>query len=268
MRAAVIALASTLALGACAISDEEELALGEQTAAEINAQMPLITDPVVHRYINELGASIAAPADTRNIEWKFSIVDSRAINAFAIPGGHIYVNRGLIERAETLDELAGVLGHEVAHVTLRHSVEQMEKAQKTNVGVAVVCTLTSVCESGLAQVAIGAGSQAWFARHSRGDELEADAEGVRYVANAGIDPGGVPRFFERLLVERQRRPAMVEGWFGTHPLEEERISNARRLIDELGLDSRQDLRRDTPAYQAFRQRVAGLPPSPELPAPR
>jgi predicted Zn-dependent protease len=265
MRAAVLAL---LALSACAISDEEELQLGQQTAAEIGSKMPMITDPIVHRYINELGSSIAGPADRRGLEWRFHVVDSRAINAFAVPGGYIYVNRGLIERAETLDELAGVLGHEVAHVTLRHSVEQMEKAQKTNVGVAVVCTLTSVCESGLAQVAIGAGSQAWFARHSRGDELEADAEGVRYVSNAGIDPGGVPRFFERLLEERQRRPAMVEGWFGTHPLEEDRIANARRLIDELGLDARRDFRRDTPAYQAFRQRLMGLPASPELPASR
>lgn len=261
------AILAALVLSACAISDEEELQLGEETAAEIGAQMPLITDPVVHRYINELGASIAGPADTRGLDWKFQIVDSRAINAFAVPGGFIYVNRGLIERAESLDELAGVLGHEVAHVTLRHSVEQMEKAQKTNVGVAIVCTLTSVCESGLAQVAIGAGSQAWFARHSRDDELEADAEGVRYVANAGIDPGGVPRFFSRLLEERQRRPAMVEGWFGTHPLEEDRIENARRLIDELGLDATNDLRRDTPAYQAFRQRVQQLPPSPELQPP-
>lgn len=261
------AILAVLVLSACAISDEEELQLGQETAAEIGAQMPLITDPVVHRYINELGASIAAPVDTRELDWKFQIVDSRAINAFAVPGGFIYVNRGLIERAETLDELAGVLGHEIAHVTLRHSVEQMEKAQKTNVGVAIVCTLTSVCESGLAQVAIGAGSQAWFARHSRGDELEADAEGVRYVANAGIDPGGVPRFFSRLLEERQRRPAMVEGWFGTHPLEEDRIENARRLIDELALDDRNNLRRDTPAYQAFRQRIQQLPPSPELQPP-
>ena len=266
MRASLVF--AVLVAGACAISDEEELQLGEQTAAELGSQLPMITDPVVHRYINELGASIAGPADTRGLDWKFHIVDSRAINAFAVPGGFIYVNRGLIERAESLDELAGVLGHEVAHVTLRHSVEQMEKAQKTNVGVAVVCTLTSVCESGLAQVAIGAGSQAWFARHSRGDELEADAAGVRYVANAGIDPGGVPRFFERLLEERQRQPAMVEGWFGTHPLEEDRIANARRLIAELGLDSRQNFRRDTPAYQAFRQRVQALPPSPELPPPR
>lgn len=261
------AILAALVLSACAISDEEELQLGQETAAEIGSQMPLISDPVVHRYINELGASIADPVDTRELDWKFQIVDSRAINAFAVPGGFIYVNRGLIERAETLDELAGVLGHEIAHVTLRHSVEQMEKAQKTNVGVAIVCTLTSVCESGLAQVAIGAGSQAWFARHSRGDELEADAEGVRYVANAGIDPGGVPRFFSRLLEERQRRPAMVEGWFGTHPLEEDRIENARRLIDELALDDRSSLRRDTPAYQAFRQRIQQLPPSPELQPP-
>ena len=266
MRGALLAIGASVMLGACAISDEEELALGQETAAEIEAQLPFITDPVVHRYINELGASIAGPADTRDLKWQFRIVDSRAVNAFAVPGGHIYVNRGLIERAESLDELAGVLGHEVAHVTLRHSVEQMEKAQKTNVGVAIVCTLTSVCESGLAQVAIGAGSQAWFAKHSRGDEMEADAEGVRYVANAGIDPGGVPRFFERLLEERDRQPAMVEGWFGTHPLEEDRIANARRLIEELGLDARDDYRRDTPAYQAFRQRLQSLPAAPELPA--
>ena len=258
-------LVAAFMLSGCAISDEEELQLGEETAAEISSQLPLIKDPVIDRYLSELGHSIAGPADDRGLEWKFHVVDSRAINAFAVPGGFIYVNRGLIERAETLDELAGVLGHEIAHVTLRHSVEQMEKAQKTNVGVAIVCTLTSVCESGLAQVAIGAGSSAWFASHSRKDELEADAAGIRYVADAGIDPDGVPRFFTRLLEERRRRPAMVEGWFGTHPLEEDRIENARRLIDELGLDDQEGLRRDTQAYQAFRNRVQSMPPSPELP---
>ena len=259
-----IALLGLFLLGGCSISDEEELQLGQETAAEISAQLELIDDPVIHRYINELGQSIARPVDTRDLDWRFHVVDSRAINAFAVPGGFIYINRGLIERAESLDELAGVLGHEIAHVTLRHSVEQMEKAQKTNVGVAVVCTLTSVCESGLARVAIGAGSSAWFARHSRGDELEADAEGVRYVAAAGIDPEGVPRFFSRLLEQRERQPDIVAGWFGTHPLEEDRIANARKLISELDPQSRTGLRRDSPAYQAFRDRVRSMPPSPEL----
>jgi predicted Zn-dependent protease len=103
--------------------------------------------PEINRYINVLGDSIARVADRRDLDWSFYVVDSKEVNAFAVPGGFIYINRGLIERASKMDEVAGRARHEIGHVTERHSVEQMQKQQQANIGVTLACVLTRVCES-------------------------------------------------------------------------------------------------------------------------
>src|SRR5690349_4852348 len=121
--------ALALTLGACGVSTQQEVEMGAQYAAQVDQQLPIISDPEINRYINVLGDSVARLADTRNLEWTFRVVDSREVNAFAIPGGFIYVNRGLIERATNMSQLAGVLGHEIGHVTQRHSIQQMQKSQ-------------------------------------------------------------------------------------------------------------------------------------------
>jgi predicted Zn-dependent protease len=253
-------------LAACGgVSDEQEVEVGRENAAQIDAQLPLVRDPVATRYLTDLGLDIARRSSRASLDWRFSIVDSDQINAFAVPGGFIYVNRGLIERARSLDELAGVLGHEIAHVTLRHSVRQMEQQTKGSVVITLLCTLTSVCESGVGRVAINAAGSAWFARHSRADELEADSAAIEHVVRADIDPDGIPSFFERLLEERRRAPGLVEGWFGSHPLEEDRIAVTRAIIGRLEPRTLEGLREDTPDFHAFQARVKSLPPSP---APR
>ena len=122
------ALAATLT--GCLASTQQEVELGQQYAAQLNQQLPLVRDAEVNRYINVLGDSIAGVADDRGLDYTFYVVDSPEINAFAVPGGFIYVNRGLIERSENLAQLAGVLGHEIGHVTERHSMEQMRSAPR------------------------------------------------------------------------------------------------------------------------------------------
>jgi predicted Zn-dependent protease len=261
----ILLSAAVLALAACDVSQEEEVALGRQTARQVEAQLPSVDDAAVERYINALGNSTAARTQRRDLEWRFRVVDSRAVNAFALPGGYIYVNRGLVERAENLSELAGVLGHEIAHVTLRHSVEQMEKAQRTNVGLTLLCTLTNICESGAAQIAINVGGSAYFARHSREDESEADSAAIDHVVQAGISPAGVPSMFETLMAERRRQPGVVEAWFGTHPLEERRVEETRRLVARIDRATIAQLAVDSPEFQAFKRRVQALPPPPEPP---
>jgi predicted Zn-dependent protease len=119
----------------CAPSVQEEVQMGRQYAAEINRQLPIVQDAAIHRYINELGGQIAAVADQRGIQYTFYVVNSDVVNAFAVPGGFIYINRGLIDRAENMSELAGVLGHEVAHVVARHGVDQMVRMQRAELGV-------------------------------------------------------------------------------------------------------------------------------------
>jgi predicted Zn-dependent protease len=188
------------------------------------------------------------------------------VNAFALPGGFIYLNRGLIERMESLDQLAGVLGHEIGHVVRRHSVERMEKAGRANVGVSLVCSLTEWCQSQSAQVAINVAGSAWLARHSRADEAEADSVAVITVLLAGISPGGVASMFQVLLAERQAQPTFVDAWFGTHPLEESRIERSRQHIALIEPAALEGLLEDTPEFQQMRARLSMLPPPPPPPA--
>ena len=172
-------LAMTLATAGCAVSTQQEVEMGTQYAAQINQQLPIVTDPEVNRYINVLGDSIARVADSRNLEWHFYVVNSPEVNAFAVPGGYIYINRGLIERAQNMSQVAGVLGHEIGHVTQRHSVQQMQKQQGTNLGLTVGCVLMpSVCNNQAGAAAIQLGAGAVFANFSRKDESEADQGGI------------------------------------------------------------------------------------------
>ena len=262
--------AIVLLLAACAVSEDQEVALGRQSADEINSQLPIVTEPAVAGYIQELGQSIARTTSRADLDWHFYVVNTRQVNAFALPGGYIYVNRGLIESTDRLDQLTGTLGHEIGHVIQRHSIKQMESAQKTNLGVAALCTLTNICQSGLGQAAVQVGGSALFARHSRLDELQADSEAVVNVSRAGYDPQGIPDLFRVLLKERQYQPTVVEGWFASHPMEEARIERARTLIAELGLEPGRRLLKDTPNYHEFKNRIGALPviaPARQLPRP-
>ena len=263
-RASIAAsLALLLAAGACAINTQQEVELGANYAQQINQQLPIVQDPEINRYINVLGDSIAKLADERNLDWQFFVVNQSDVNAFAVPGGFIYINRGLIERTTVLSQLAGVLGHEIGHVTQRHSVQQMQKQQQANVGLTAVCVLApSVCNNQAAGAAIQLGGGAIFAKFSRDDESEADSVGVNFMTRAGINPNGIPEMFEILLEERNRSPGGVDAWFSTHPMEENRIANTRRIIARIDPAIIATTRMDTQGFQAFRRRVQGLPPAP------
>jgi predicted Zn-dependent protease len=258
---AVLALAVTLT--ACSVSTQQEIDMGTQYAQQINAQLPIINDPEANRYINVLGDSIAKLTSRADIpDWHFFLVDSKEVNAFAVPGGFIYVNRGLIERTQRMDQLAGVLGHEIGHVVRRHSIKQMQQQQGANIGVTLACILTRICDTQASQAAIQVGGTALFAKFSRSDEAEADAEGIKNVVRAGISPNGIPEMFEILLQERQSNPSAVEGWFSTHPMEEDRIAATKAQIAQISPAILRTLRTDSPQYQTFKKRIQSLPPSP------
>ncbi|HEX2188977.1 MAG TPA: M48 family metallopeptidase [Longimicrobiaceae bacterium] len=249
-----------LVLGACAgsIGVEEEEELGDSYAAEIGAQTPLIRDPAAVAELNRLGRALAARADSTGRRYDFHLVDSPEVNAFAIPGGHVYVNRGLVEAADELSELAGVLGHEIAHVTERHGLEQMEKRQGAGLLLTLVYTLLGRDPGLLEQVAIEGGGAAVFAKYGRDAEREADREAIRTLVAAGYHPEGVATFFEEMLRAQRRSPGAVEQWFSTHPTSAERVREARAMIGTLGPLDRDGLVRDTPEYQRFRERVVGF----------
>lgn len=258
---AVVALAA--ALSGCMASTQQEVQLGQQYAAQINQQLPLVSDAEVVRYINVLGDSIARVGDDRDLDWHFYVVDSPEINAFAVPGGYIYVNRGLIEAAQNMSQLAGVLGHEIGHVEKRHSMQQMRDMERANVGVGLLCVLTTVCESQVAATAINVGGSAVFAKFSRADESEADEVGVQNMVRAGIDPRGIPEMFRILLNMRQRGPGAVDAWFSTHPMEEDRIAATEAMIAKIDPAILRTLTSDTQGFRSFRARVKALPPSPK-----
>src|SRR6476469_6563401 len=211
MKRTLIGIAVTWSLLCCGISQQQEVQMGQQYVQQINAQLPIVQDPELNRYINVLGDSIARLTSRKDLNWQFFIVDAQEVNAFAVPGGFVYVNRGLIQRADQMDELAGVLGHEIGHVVRRHTVKQMEKEQGANVGVTLACILTGVCNSQVASAAINIAGGAVFARFSRQDEAEADDEGFKNTVRAGISPVGMVTMFRKLLEERKTRPGAVES---------------------------------------------------------
>lgn len=262
MKRFIIGVALTVPLVACGISQQQEIQMGQEYAQQINAQLPIVQDPELNRYINVLGDSIARLTSRKDLDWHFFIVDSKEVNAFAVPGGYVYVNRGLIERSDKMDEVAGVLGHEIGHVVRRHTVKQMEKEQGANVGITLACVLTGVCNSQVAGAAINIAGSAVFARFSRSDEAEADQEGFNNVVRAGINPEGMVSMFQKLLEERKSRPAGVEAWFLTHPLEEDRITAIQSRINQLPPSTLANLGTDTRNFHSFKSRLQSLPPSP------
>ena len=251
-------LALCLILG-CDVSEDQEVAMGTQTAQEMGMKLPVVQDAYVNAYINELGDTIASRTSRADLDWHFFVINSHEINAFALPGGYVYVNRGLIEATSRVDELAGVLGHEIGHVIQRHSVRQMQDRQKIGAVAQIACTLTNICDNDLANAAINIGGTAIISSYSRGDEMEADSEAVENVLRVKIDPEGIPSLFEVLMRTRQSRPGAVETWFSTHPLEETRIDNSRRLIAQSGADRMGGLLQQLPSYVEFKRRVGMLP---------
>lgn len=252
-------LASFFGVAACGdLSVDAEDELGDQFAESIRSRVTILDDSAANAWLATLGARLTSVADRDNRDWHFYLVDDSTVNAFAVPGGHIFIHRGLIERAGAFNELAGVLGHEVAHVTLRHSVDQMRSRTKAGVVVTVVCAVLSICSSTAAQVAIDVGGQALFARYSRDDEAQSDSAAVGYLAAAGIDPRGIPAMFARLADIRTHDPGALEAWFGSHPLEESRIAKTSSLISTIGPSRLAGLTTDEPSFGAFKSAVSTL----------
>lgn len=246
----------------CGISQQQEVEIGQSQAQQVNAQLPIVTNTAVNRYLNTLGDSLAKLTSRSDLTWTFYMVNTNDFNAFALPGGYIYVNRGVAERSDRMDQFASVIAHEIGHVVLRHSVKQMEQMQGANVAAGVACALTSICSSGIGQAGIQVAGGAIFAKFSRDDEAQADAAGVEEMVRAGINPNGMPEMFEKLLAERQSQPGALDAWFADHPLEEDRISNTRAQIQKYNAAVIRTLTSDSRAFQDFKALVRSLPAPP------
>jgi predicted Zn-dependent protease len=257
-------------LAACvessSISVEEEREMGLGVVEEATREMPLLQDEPVVQFVRELGSHIVRRADTTGRDYEFRVIDSEMPNAFAIPGGFIFVNRGILERAESASELAGVLAHEIGHVVERHGLEQMAKARNTNTAVGLIYVLLGRAPGAAEQVALQVAGSAYMAKHSREAEREADRVAVVYLARAGLDPRGMPRFFQRLIEEERTSPNELLVWFSTHPLTEDRIADTEAMITQLPAAAVERASRDLPQFAQMRRRLDALPPAAEPPA--
>lgn len=256
-------LTAGVSLAACGgISQQQEVELGAQQAQQVNAQLPMLQDATINSYVNSLGNALARSTSRADLAWNFAVVNTDVINAFALPGGYIYVNRGILEQADNESELASVLAHEVEHVVRRHSVKQMEEVNNANIGVALACTLTNVCNNQVAAAAIQVGGSAYFAKNSRADEVEADEGGFAMLAKTGINPRGMLTFFQKLLAEEQRSGGgNASSWFADHPGTQDRIDDIQGLLSA-NANQLSGLRTDSQAFQAVKRRLAQLPPAP------
>src|SRR3954465_670349 len=229
-----LSIAAAVLLAGCGVSTQQEVQMGQEGAQQVSAQLPMVQDSYIQNYVNTLGQRIASRTSRADLQWQFQVVNSDVVNAFALPGGFIYINRGVLDRASSMSEIAGVLGHEIEHVVERHSVKQMEQAQGANVGVGILCALTGVCQSGLAQAAINVGGTAVFAKFSRTDEVQADEGGFNNVIRAGLNPRGMYTFFQKLLAEEQQSGnGNVAAWFSGPPGTSDRIADIQRMLNQV-----------------------------------
>ncbi len=239
------------------ISVEDEWEMGRQLSEELNADLPLVDDPRLTGYVEHIGEQIVRQSGLAHRPWRFHVVADPAINAFAIAGGHVYVNTGLIAAASSSSELAGVVSHEVAHVIARHHSERLTKAYGLDWVARLVLGDNPGLLRQLAAQVLGSGAMAKF---SRDDEREADRLGLGYLPEAGYDPGGMVDMFETLLEQRERTPGALERFFSTHPMTEERIEDLRALTDALPPTPAEG---DSAEYERIRKRAAAYarPPS-------
>lgn len=264
--AAVGLVAGAIAVGGC-VSTQQEVQMGQQYAAQINRQLPIVHDASVNQYINQLGRSIARHG-SRQLPYTFYVVNAQQVNAFAVPGGYVYVNRGLVQRTRNMSELAGVLAHEIAHVEQRHGVEQMQRMQGANVALTAMYVLLGRAPSGAENAAINVGGTMWMARHSRGAENEADANAVPLLVASGINPDGLASFFNVLLAEQQRQPSAVETWFSTHPTTADRVEHTRSLIAQVPARYRSGLRTNDSGHASMKARLSRYQSPPAQSRPR
>jgi len=222
----------TLSLG-------EEARMGQEMMREIRRRITLVEDPAVNAYIRDLGGRIASVSDRPAGFYRFFVIDDDRINAFALPGGYIGLNSGLIVQGRTESELGGVIAHEVAHITQRHIARRMEVAERTGVRTAALVLAglligTQDPQAGMATATTGmaAGLDTQL-RYSRQHELEADRVGIRMLADAELNPDGMADFFE-LLDEESRYRSAAPAFLSTHPLTEMRLAEARERGESLG----------------------------------
>ncbi len=210
-------------------SQEKEIAIGRQLSLEVEQQAKMVEDPIITEYVNRVGQNIVLHSDAK-IPFTIKVIDSDEVNAFALPGGFFYVNKGLILAADNESELAGVMAHEIAHVAARHAMENQGKLQAINYGALAGIIFGGPILSTVLQNTAGLGQALAFFKFSRGAEGEADKLGVQYLYAAGYDPTAMATMFEKLASKNKKKPGTLSKLFSSHPQSIERRDESLSLV--------------------------------------
>ena len=209
-------------------STEKEVRQGREAAAEVDRQAKFIEDPMITEYVNRVGQNIVLHSDAK-VPFTIKVIDSDEVNAFALPGGFFYVNKGLLLAADNEAELAGVMAHEIAHVAARHAVENQTKASLLEYAALGASIFLGGIPGMIYQNTAGIGLLGIFMKFSRGAEEEADKLGIQYMYAAGYDPGAMATMFEKLEAKNKKKPGFISRAFATHPAPPDRRASALAL---------------------------------------
>jgi predicted Zn-dependent protease len=235
---------------------EKEVALGRQIAAEVDREAKFIDDPVITEYVNRVGQNIVLHSDAK-VPFTIKVIDSDEVNAFALPGGFFYVNKGLILAADNESELAGVMAHEIAHVAARHAVENQTKANLIQYGLIAGSILLGGGVGGMIlNNTAGLGLMLSFMKFSRGAEEEADKLGVQYLYASGYDPSSMATMFEKLEAQNKKKPGFIAKAFSSHPQPPERRASALALAARF--PEREEYILSTSEFQRVKSRLLRL----------
>jgi predicted Zn-dependent protease len=234
---------------------EKEIALGKQYAQEIERQARVIDDPVISEYVNRVGQNLVRNSDVK-VPVTIKVLDAEEVNAMALPGGFFFVNSGLIAKAESEAELAGVMAHEIAHIAARHGTRQASRGQIINWASIPLIFMGGWTGYGIRQAA-SILVPVTFLTFSRGFEREADLLGLQYLYKAGYDPTAFVDFFEKIQSMEKRKPGTMSKVFSSHPMTDDRIKDAQQNIQEI-LEARPEYVVTTSEFDQVKSRLVAM----------
>src|SRR5262245_11504335 len=238
-------------------SAQQDVEMGRESAREAERELQIVNDRQATSYIDSLGRQLASHAPGEKYPFQFKIVNDSAINAFALPGGFVYVNRGAIDAADDEAQIAGVMAHEIGHVVLRHGTHQVSKAYLAQAPLALLGGVLGSNSIGsvLTQLGVSFGLNAYFLKNSRDAETQADLMGTQILYDSGYDPRAMVEFFEKIQAESKGRAVQ---FFSDHPNPENRISNVQHEIQRLGAAPR-NARQDSQNFHSVKSSLASMP---------
>ena len=255
----LLAIAGVLAI--TLVSFEDEIAIGRQAHAEVQKQIAPLRDEQTLAYLRGIGQRLVRQAPGPKYPYSFSAADYREINAFALPGGPVWIHRGVLHAATSESQVAGVLAHEIAHIAQRHAADQLTTITLTNWGLGLLgAVLGNSGGAGAAQIAAGLLANGFFLKFSRDDEREADRVGLDIMRRAGWDGRGMVELFDILRRESARDPRSVEVFFSSHPSPQDRIAQLQAEIAR-----RRGGIRDSEQFRQIKARLLRMPAPKRMP---